>query len=274
MDKVVKTADGTSTVWSSEFGESYHSVSAGAVEESLKKFLIPSHLLYTAQYLDEVQLLEVGFGLGYNFTVTAYHFLKKFPTKKLHYVAFERRINPLVGLLELPQPYGEIYNELKRQLLEGKTEITIGNVRLILLLGDARKRVKELKGSFNAIYQDAFSPKRNPELWTLDFFRELKGLMDPKGWLVTYSTALPVRKALKELGFKIFNTEPLGRRSPGTAASLEAQPQEGFRIYPLSPKEERKLLTSPKAVPYRDPCLCLGREEILNRYLKEVSMGV
>jgi len=269
MDKLVKTADGSLTVWSSEFGESYHSVSAGAIEESLKKFLLPSHILFLKK--ERVKVLEVGFGLGYNFTVTTYHLLKKFPFIKFHYVAFEKEINPLIGSIELPPPYGEIYETLKTQLLEGKTVIEFSNVRLEILLGDARKKVSELNGTFDAVYQDAFSPKRNPELWTLDFFREIKRVINPKGWLVTYSTALPVRKALKELGFKIFNTEPIGRRSPGTATTLNGRPLEGSRVYPLTPKEEEKLTKSPKAVPFRDPCLCLSREEILKDYLKKVG---
>ncbi len=268
-DKIVRTADGSFTIWSTEFGESYHSISAGALEESLKKFLIPSHLLFKAK--KKVKILEVGFGLGYNFTVSAIHLLKTFPNIEIHYLAFEKEINPLIGKITLPDPYREFYEELKRQLLKGQTVIKISSVRLEILLGDARKRVKALDENFDAIYHDAFSPRKNPELWTLEFFAELKRLLENDGWLTTYSIALPVRRALKELGFKIFNTEPVGRRSPGTAATISAKPLEGSRLYPLSPKEEKKLEISPKAVPFRDPCLCLSRKEIMNKYLWEVE---
>ena len=268
-DKVVGTADGSFTIWSSEFGESYHSVSAGALEESLKKFLIPSHLLFKPN--KEVKILEVGFGLGYNFTVSVVHLLRNSPNTEIHYVAFEKEINPLIGELSLPEPYGDFYERLKEQLLKGRTLIEIDSVRLEILLGDARRKVRALKETFDAVYHDAFSPRRNPELWTFEFFRELKRLLRKDGWLVTYSTALPVRRALKEVGFKIFNTKPVGRRSPGTAATISGKPLKESEIYPLSPKEERKLEISPKAVSFRDPCLCLSRKEILNRYLLEVS---
>ncbi len=269
-DKLVETADGSKTVWSSEFGESYHSVSAGALEESLKKFLLPSHLPFLAENRREVSILEVGFGLGYNLTVSAIYLLKKFPDLKIRYVGLEKAINPLMERLKLPEPYGEFYEKLKENLFKGKTEFEVGPVKVSILLGDARRRILEIGETFDAVYHDAFSPKRNAELWTLHFLERIKRLLKKEGFWVSYSTALPVRKALFELGFRIFSTEPVGRRSPGTAATLEGKVL-CKRVKPPTEKEKRKLETSPKAVPYLDPCLCLPREEILRNYLKEVS---
>jgi len=270
--KKVETADGSFTLYNAAFGESYHSVSAGALEESLKKFLLPSNLLWKAQSQREIYLLEVGFGLGYNLSVTAVKLKEVNPKLKLHYFGLDYRIVPLIRDLKLPPPYGEFYEKLKGELLEGgKTTFEVENVRVTILLGDARKKVQELKGlNFDAVYHDAFSPKRNTELWTLEFLKLLKELMKGDAFWVSYSTALPVRRALWELGFKIFNTQPVGRKSPGTAATLEGIPLSN-RVYPLSEKEIQKLLNSPKAVPYRDPCLCLPREKILEDYLRRVN---
>jgi len=263
--KKVKTADGSYTIYHPGFGESYHSVSAGAVEESFKKFLLPSQLLERTDNLGEISILEVGFGLGYNLAVAVVKLLERKPSLKIRYIAFEKEINPLIEDLELPEPYNRFYGELKTKVLNGEREFFIGNAEVKILLGDARKRVGELKGfKFDAIFHDAFSPKRNPELWTLDFLEKLKGLIKGEGFWVSYSTALPVRKALYLLGFKLFNTKPVGRKSPGTAATLKGEPVNGS-VYPLTQREFEKLLKSPKAVPYRDPCLCLDREEILKQ---------
>ncbi len=268
--KKVETADGTFTLWHPLFEESYHSVSAGALEESIKKFLIPSQLPLLAKEKDEINLLEVGFGLGYNLVATCVTLLKVNPNLKIHYVGFERELSPLLKELKLSEPYGGIYERLKENLLKGKDEFEIDQLRVKILYGDARKRVKELEGEkFDAVYHDAFSPRKNTELWTLEFLREIKSLLTEEGFWVSYSTALPVRRALFELGFKIYNTLPVGRRSPGTAATLKGIPRDE-RTYPLTPKEREKLFKSPKAVPFRDPCLCLPREEIWNNYQKEV----
>jgi len=268
--KKVETADGTFTLWHPLFEESYHSVSAGALEESIKKFLIPSQLPLLAKEKDEINLLEVGFGLGYNLVATCVTLLKVNPNLKIHYVGFERELSPLLKELKLSEPYGGIYERIKENLLKGKDEFEIDQLRVKILYGDARKRVKELEGEkFDAVYHDAFSPRKNTELWTLEFLREIKNLLTEEGFWVSYSTALPVRRALFELGFKIYNTLPVGRRSPGTAATLKGIPRDE-RTYPLTPKEREKLFKSPKAVPFRDPCLCLPREEIWNNYQKEV----
>ena len=268
--KKVETADGSITLYHPLFGESYHSVSAGAATESLKKFLLPSQLLEKAKTLKEVSILEVGFGLGYNFAVAVYHLLEVNPSLKLTYLSLDLEVNPLIGELKLPPPYGEVYEKIKENLLKGKTKFSIGGVEFELLLGDARKTIKTLgRKGFDAVFHDAFSPKRNPELWSYEFLREIKNLLKEDGFWVSYSTALPVRKALQLLGFRIYNTKPVGRKSPSTAATLKGKPLNDS-VYPLSPKEEKKLLSSPKAVPYRDPCLCLDREGILKRYQEEV----
>jgi len=268
--KKVETADGTFTLWHPLFEEAYHSVSAGALEESIKKFLIPSQLPFLAKERGEIKLLEVGFGLGYNLVATYVSLKGINPNLKIHYVGFERELSPLLEELKLPEPYGGIYERIKENLLKGKDEFEIDRLRVKILFGDARKRVKELEGEkFDAVYHDAFSPRKNTELWTLEFLREIKSLLTEEGFWVSYSTALPVRRALYELGFKIYNTLPVGRRSPGTAATLKGVPRDG-RTYPLTPKEREKLFKSPKAVPFRDSCLCLPREEIWNNYQKEV----
>jgi len=266
----VQTADGSPTLWSGEFGESYHSVSAGALEEALKKFLLPSHLPFLVRERDGVSLLEVGFGLGYNLTVTAVELLKVNPSVRVRYWGLERSLSPLLWELRLPPPYGEFYELLKENLKRGKERFRIGPVEVNLLFGDARREVVRVEETVDAVYHDAFSPKRNAELWTLQFLEKLKERLRPEGFWVSYSAALPVRRALAVLGFEVFSTEPVGRRSPGTAATLRGR-AVCERVRPLSEKERRKLETSPRAVPLEDPCLCLPREVIWENYLRRVS---
>jgi len=267
--KLVKTADGSFTVYHPLFNEAYHSKTAGAVEESLKKFLFPSGLLEKAKLQKEVSILEIGFGLGYNIAVAITELWKVNSDLKITYIGLEREINPLLGNLELPEPYREVHKLITENVRKEKFNFRWNGLNFKLLLGEARKKIKTLEGvEFDAIFHDAFSPKVNCELWTLEFLREEKRLLKTDGVWVSYSTALPVRRTLHELGFYIYNTKPVGRRAPGTLASVNPLKQLNEYIFPLSDKEREKILKSPKAVPYRDPNLSLPREKICEDYRK------
>jgi tRNA U34 5-methylaminomethyl-2-thiouridine-forming methyltransferase MnmC len=271
--ELIKTADGSFTVFHPIFNETYHSRTAGAVEESLKKFLYPSGLLQKAKVQDEIAILEIGFGLGYNVAVAVAELWKVNPSLKITYVGLEKELNPLLEKLELPEPYGEVHKAITERVLNGEFNFEWGNLNFKLLSGEARERIKNLKGiEFDSVFHDAFSPKVNCELWTLEFLAEEKRLLKEDGVWVSYSTALPVRRALYELGFYIYNTKPVGRRAPGTLATLKPLVDFNEYIYTLSEKEREKLLKSPKAVPYSDPNLSLPRKKICEDYKSKVGL--
>ena len=73
---------------------------------------------------------------------------------------------------------------------------------------------------FDFLFLDAFSPDKNPELWTFEFIASLKRLLNPRGCLATYSSAYPFLGALHLNGFHIFESAPFGRKRGGTVASL------------------------------------------------------
>ena len=92
----------------------------------MEKFLKPSQLVERVRVgkLSSVSLLEVGFGLGYNLVVTIFHLWEVDPDLKIHYAAFELSLTSLLWEIQLPAPYGEIYEELKTHLREGKRSFT------------------------------------------------------------------------------------------------------------------------------------------------------
>ena len=75
-------------------------------------------------------------------------------------------------------------------------------MRLELRIGDATQQTFE-EGSFDAVYQDAFSPNAYPELWTETFFTKLYHALKPGCVLTTYSVKGEVRRRLQSLGFKV-----------------------------------------------------------------------
>jgi len=72
MLEIIKTADGSNTIFNSEVGEHYHS-KHGAVQESRHVF-IKTGLSYFSENnsaATSVSILEVGFGTGLNFLLSA-----------------------------------------------------------------------------------------------------------------------------------------------------------------------------------------------------------
>ena len=107
----------------------------------------------------------------------------------------------------------------------------------------------------------------NPELWTLDFIGKLKKVMKPDAILASYCGAYPLKGALIQLGFHLYETRPFGRRRGGTAAALRSRPG-------LDPMAEKELLIAEKStagVPYRDPELNWTREKILADRVRRVA---
>jgi len=268
--EILQTKDGSFTLKHPTFDEAYHSVSAGAVTESAEKFLKPSGVLEIVEQTGKVRILEVGFGLGINCAVTLFEITRRFPSSEVEYISLDAELNQLKVPVAPPGELGVFYRTLRDEILN-RGVFQRGKVVCRLITGDARKTVKNLEGSFDAVYHDPFSPRKNCELWTLEFLNEIFKRLNPSGFWVTYSAALPVRRALYELGLKIFNTRPVGRRSPGTAATFGGEPLSDY-LYPLLEKDLRRIKNSPRAVPFRDPTLSAPREEICRRYEEEVQL--
>jgi tRNA U34 5-methylaminomethyl-2-thiouridine-forming methyltransferase MnmC len=116
----------------------------------------------------------------------------------------------------------------------------------------------------DAIFLDPFSPRRCPQLWTVEFLRETVHCLAPQGKLATYCRAAAVRSTLRDLGLTIgtipIPASPLPQAwAQGTVASFEP-----LGLHPLSQAEEEHLQTR-AAIPYRDPSLCDSASVILER---------
>lgn len=153
-----------------------------------------------------------------------------------------------------------MYDELKDFMLHGIR--TSDFYSIDILYGDARDSVKQLTGyKFHAVFHDPFSPAKNPELWTTDFFKEIYGIISDTGILTTYSSAPQIRMALTDAGFNIGRGPSVGKKREGTIAS-----KSGINNM-LSQQEISELRVNIKTTPYRDYELKDSREIILSRRL-------
>ena len=218
----ILTNDGSWTLYSREYEETYHSRS-GAIEESEKKFIQPCRIESLARSEKKLRILDVCFGLGYN-ALFAWHTVKTInPLLELEIVSLEKDEALLEGLgaLSLPSPLSE-YQSLLGDLVECGSYRD--GTRLIRLeIGEATEMLNKMAGKFQAVFWDPFSPPKNPEMWTLAMFENVRSIMEPKTILATYSANQRMRKGMQLAGLKIGLVPAVGRKKGGTLPSIEAE---------------------------------------------------
>ena len=166
--ELVETDDGTYTVYLQEYDESMHSIS-GAYEEAVLKHVLPSKILEKNK--ETLSVLDVGFGLGYNILALIVELYRRNYNGLLEIVSFEKDDSflPAMEQVKFDDMKGRFYEIIKKAFLN-KT-YGFENISFSIMFGDARTSVKMLGGSeFDAVFFDPFSPSKNPELWTVDFF--------------------------------------------------------------------------------------------------------
>lgn len=198
------SADGSETFYSKEYDECYHSVKDGAFREALYKHVKPAFSLVKKSHL---RILDICFGLGINTLTTLYYFQNQSDVKSIEIFTPELDWELLVNLKNLRYPPElEKYLPILEQLIKDKVYKS-DNVYIELFIGDAREYIKKLK-HIDIVYQDAFSPKKNPELWTVEYFKDIATILNGDGIVTTYSIATPVRLALFEAGLRVYELQP------------------------------------------------------------------
>ncbi|MFP4423880.1 MAG: tRNA (5-methylaminomethyl-2-thiouridine)(34)-methyltransferase MnmD [Candidatus Woesearchaeota archaeon] len=205
MEKV-KTRDDSITFYNEAYGETYHSTSVGAIEEAVKKYVEPANIRAG------MTVLDFCFGLGYN-TLAA---LAKTHELRIIAVELDQGILEKIQETEVPEQYQEDYEKIKVAARESYyyDEKTV----IKLFKGEASGIFTFIKEPIDRVLFDPFSPKKNPELWTLDVFQKLFEKMSSGGRLTTFSCARHVRDNLKAAGFRVEDGPILGRKSPSTVA--------------------------------------------------------
>jgi tRNA U34 5-methylaminomethyl-2-thiouridine-forming methyltransferase MnmC len=199
---IMPTEDGTTTLYSEKFGESYHSTYDGALHETMQKHVIPAFSFQKDK--EEIKILDICFGLGYNVLSTIYHVKKNHICSKIHIVSpeFDEALVRSLVDFEYPKEF-DAFRDIIRQLSQ-ECYYEDEQFKIEIILGDARETLPQLTEKFDIVYQDAFSPTQNPLLWTREYFSDIKALSRPDTIITTYSTAIAVRMGLHENGFKIF----------------------------------------------------------------------
>ncbi|MCV6607917.1 MAG: MnmC family methyltransferase [Campylobacterales bacterium] len=196
-----KTRDGSFTIYSKEYNEHYHSVKDGALKESLYKHVIPGFDRVKGK--DEINILDICFGIGFNTLTTLYYAKQIGFLGKINIYSPELNKDLIRSLKLLPYPkeflefLPTIYEISQNYIYQKK------NINIEVFPGDATQYVKKFQNKLDIVYQDAFSSKKNPELWSEEFFSDLYKGMKKNGILTTYSQAKGVRHTMESVGFTL-----------------------------------------------------------------------
>lgn len=204
MNIITPTADGSNTLYNETIGEHYHS-KHGALQES-KHVFIDAGLKHAEQSFpgQPVAILEIGFGTGLNFLLTAayadeqgltlnYTGIEAFPLTKeeLTSTAYDQYV---------PETIWDSLISNYENALTAATPIA-ANQQLTI----AHTTLEEFRSSvlFDLVYFDAFSVQHQPEMWSDEIIGHVCSFLKPGGIFVTYAITGKLKRALKSFNMKI-----------------------------------------------------------------------
>jgi tRNA U34 5-methylaminomethyl-2-thiouridine-forming methyltransferase MnmC len=203
--EIVITSDGSATLFNAAVGENYHS-KHGALQESQHVFVNSGLQFFidTFQKTD-VDILEVGFGTGLNFLLSAEK--AKAANIRINYTGIEKYPVPLhlldktaygqyIDSAENWQKFLEIYEKSFAENIEYIDGVKLRNHQLDLLDFNDQKK-------YDLIYFDAFAAVHQPEMWSKESIAHTCSFLKDKGIFVTYSVTGELKRNLKSLGFNI-----------------------------------------------------------------------
>ena len=193
--KILNTEDGSPTLWSEQYGETYHS-SFGAVTESLHVFIEAGFNRTTANPL---HIFEMGFGSGLNALLTFKFASQKNIRVRYHAVEIYPVPFDITSKMSVEKGLSDVFLKLHEA---GWNEPTVITPEFELLKIKQNLLDWEPKDLFHLVYFDAFSPESQPELWTGDVFQKIYKMLYPGGILTTYCAKGYVRRNMIAAGFR------------------------------------------------------------------------
>ncbi|WEK20365.1 MAG: tRNA (5-methylaminomethyl-2-thiouridine)(34)-methyltransferase MnmD [Candidatus Pedobacter colombiensis] len=204
MNKITLTADGSNTLYNESIGEHYHS-KHGALQESKHVFIDAGLKHAIATFPDqEINILEVGFGTGLNFLLSAAYAEEN--QVKLNYTSLE------AFPLQIEELESTGYNNYVPKPIWDGVVNNYGKAlqQTVNILPDQRLRIVhtylhryETDQQFDLIYYDAFSVQHQPEMWTDEIIAHVCQFLKSGGIFVTYAITGKLKRALKSIGFTI-----------------------------------------------------------------------
>lgn len=212
--ELILTSDGSHSLRSPLFGESYHSLH-GAVQESshvyIRAGLAYAHERYSGA--SELSILELGFGTGLNALLSLLYAFEQ--GLSIHYAAIEAypidaelaaRLNYAL-VLSLTEAESALFMEMHR-LPWGKVgRLSTGRMGRVANMSLEKRHgfFEELSDeeAYELVYYDAFAPSVQPDCWNMEMVKKVRRALRPGGVLTTFSAQGAFRRRLQAAGFEV-----------------------------------------------------------------------
>jgi tRNA U34 5-methylaminomethyl-2-thiouridine-forming methyltransferase MnmC len=229
--RIVKLPNGAHSVHSLAHHETFHPV-VGPVAEAealyVQQLRIRERFDQSAKAGEEFVVWDVGLGAAAN-VITLFRALSE-SHGNLRVLSFDNTPDPLAFALANSSTLGYLqgFEEPAQRLLDqSRTEFCHGDatIKWEFHLADfpALIRSPEAKAfpKPHAIMFDAFSPARNPTMWSQPVFADIFKLLDPQRpcSLPTYSRSTLLRTTLLLAGFYVGVGHPTGQKEETTIAA-------------------------------------------------------
>jgi len=200
--KILKTEDGSHTLYVPDMDEHYHSIH-GAKQESMHVFIDAGFNMHPGK---ELTIFEVGFGTGLNTFLTAveskrqqrnikYYTIEKYPLQEEEW----EKLNPEPDTdNEENKLFTQLHNCQWEKLIKLSTTFQLQKIE-----GDLTSFNFQALPPFDLVYFDAFAPDKQPKLWSTEIFAAIFAHMTHDGILVTYSAKGAVRRTMQSAGFQV-----------------------------------------------------------------------
>jgi len=201
--QLMKTEDGSHTLYVPDLDEHYHSIH-GAKQESIHVFIDAGLNTHPGK---ELTVFEVGFGTGLNAFLTAmesrnqqrkiaYYTIEKFPLGEEEW----KGLNPAAN--EPANEESGLFANLHTCKWNTFVDIT-PEFRLHKIEGDLIGFDFKSLPLLDLVFFDAFAPDKQPQLWSAEIFHELYKQTKPEGIVVTYSAKGAVRRTMQSAGYQV-----------------------------------------------------------------------
>lgn len=222
--ELIQTQDESWAIYSDFYKEVSHSL-VGAVSETKHNFLIGCDIEKNCAQKDIFCVLEVGFGIG-NGLATTFEFWQSLVNRPKRFVFVTQEIDPeLIDYSFAEGPYQAVLEKLH---LNSPNEYTFeengARFEVKVLSGDARETINQVQDhSIHAIFQDAYSPGKNPSLWTVEWFEQLRRVAADSAVMATYSASARIRKAMVEANWFVTDKKGFGQKRSMSIAYADSQ---------------------------------------------------
>jgi tRNA U34 5-methylaminomethyl-2-thiouridine-forming methyltransferase MnmC len=229
--QLVTLANGQVTLFSASYGEKMHPGLGPRAEADLlyvRQLRIRERLAAETSGDSEFVVWDVGLGAAAN-VIAVLRATTDIPSRRLRIVSFDNTAEPLefalknAGTLGYASGYENQLNEL---LQKKKTTFSNGSLHVDweFQLGDFPGWLSQGRGAVpapHAIFYDAFSPAKNPGMWTLPVFQNLYRALDTQRpcALTTYSRSTMLRATLLLAGFYVGVGHATGLKEETTIAA-------------------------------------------------------